>query len=573
MLKRLWPVIIVLIAGILASRSLLFESGYFNMHDDLQIMRQLQLEKCFQDGQFPCRWVPDMGFKYGFPLFNFYPPLPYLVGQIFRQFGMPFTDTAKTIFAISLITSGFAMYYLAKQFFGKMGGVLSAIFYIWAPYHAVDVYVRGAMNESWALIFFPLIFLFGYKLLTSESKEFNKNIIFLALSWAGLLMSHNLMVMIFAPIFAVWCLLWLWKNQWKKLFVHFRNLAISGSLALGLSAFFTLPAIFENDLTWLKSQLIGYYDYTAHFVTINQLLISRYWGYGPSVWLENDGMPFPAGHIHWVLSIFIGVWLVLKFIKTKNKKKLDINFYILTLMFIVGWMASFMTHVRSTFVYQALPFLGLVQFPWRFLTIVIFSFSFISGAVVYLFEKVSQKRKDLYAAILIIGVIAFNWYYFVPENGKMGPLNDQEKLSGAAWDLQLTAGIYDYLPLTAKMAPREPQKVLAEVMKGKADITEMEQGTDWAKFKIKSNEGSTVRVNIFEFPNWRVRVDGQVVEQYMPEEEMWGRIWIDLSEGEHLVELKFEDTLIRTISNYVSLISWLGLLGFGVLQFKSWKKK
>jgi hypothetical protein len=36
------------------------------------------------------------------------------------------------------------MYLLGKEFFKKWGGVVSAIFYVWAPYHSVDVYVRAA---------------------------------------------------------------------------------------------------------------------------------------------------------------------------------------------------------------------------------------------------------------------------------------------------------------------------------------------------------------------------------------------------------------------------------------------
>src|SRR3972149_6939967 len=94
--RDFWPLVAVLFFGILASRHL-FTPGYFNMHDDLQVMRTLEMEKCFK----------------------------------------------------------------------RFGGVLSAIFYIWAPYHAVDVYVRGAMNEAWALVFFPAIFYFSYKLINN----------------------------------------------------------------------------------------------------------------------------------------------------------------------------------------------------------------------------------------------------------------------------------------------------------------------------------------------------------------------------------------------------------------------
>jgi len=168
--RDFWPLVLVIGLGLLAGRGLI-GTGYLNMHDDLQMMRQLQMEKCFLDGQIPCRWVPDMGYGFGYPLFNFYPPLPYLVGEGIRLMGFAFTETVKILFISSFLVSGVTMYFLAKEFYGRFGGVVSSAFYVWAPYHAVDVYVRGAMNEAWALMWFPLILWAGYKLLKSEPKR------------------------------------------------------------------------------------------------------------------------------------------------------------------------------------------------------------------------------------------------------------------------------------------------------------------------------------------------------------------------------------------------------------------
>lgn len=564
------PVLIVLIAGVLASRTLIFQKGYFNMHDDLQLMRQLEMEKCFKDFQIPCRWVNDMGYGFGFPLFNFYPPLPYLVGELFRVLGFTFVVTAKLTFAFSLVASGIGMYYLAKQFFNRFGGVLSAIFYIWAPYHAVDVYVRGAMNEAWALIFFPLILLYSYKLILSKKVNINKWLILLSLSWFGLLVSHNLMVIIFAPIFALWCLLWMWREKNFKIIPKF---IVSGILALGLSSFFSLPAIFENRFTQIESQLSGYYEYIAHFVSVKQLLITRFWGYGPSVWeVKDDGMPFQVGHIHWILTlVIITLWFLGLWIKKNNKfkfkiKKLISTDFLIIFLFIIGWLATFMTHNKATFIYKLITPLAIVQFPWRFLTIVIFSFSFLAGAIT-LFVK-----NKYFLSFLMLFVIIFNWNYFLPEHGKMGKLTDEEKFSNVAWDMQQTAGIYDYLPIWAITAPKEPQKIVAEILIGEGEITNTYQQTNYAKFTLNGDK-STVRINIFKFPGWKVYIDGNEINYSVPKEEMWGRMWIEVPEGKHLIEAKFVNTPIRTISNLISLVSWLGLGTYLMLQFKKWKKK
>lgn len=561
--ENFWPLVIVVCAAILASRTLIFQKGYFNMHDDLQMMRQLSLEKCFLDLQIPCRWIPDMGYGFGFPLFNFYPPLPYLVGELFRLVGFSFITTAKLTFALSIILSGVGMYYLAKEIFGKYGGILSAVFYIWAPYHSVDVYVRGAMNESWALVFFPLIFLFGYKLIV-EKKDVVKWIILLALAYFGLFTSHNLMILIFTPFFAIWSLLWIYlKKSWSKI----PSLVIAGIGSLGLSAFFTIPALAENKFTWLKSQIGGYFDYTAHFVTIKQLLISRFWGYGPSVWLEGDGMPFQIGQVHWILSILIIAFFFFRFIKSWRSKKLSVtpNDLIVLFLFLMGWSTAFMTHSKATPIYQAVPILALVQFSWRFLTLVTFAFSFMAGAVILAVDKKIVKHVVI---VLSLITVALNWSYFLPEHGKMGKLTDEEKFSGAAWDLQQTAGIYDYLPLTAKEAPKGPKKVLAEAVDVNGDpskrqdqLSKFDQGTNWARFTVNTDKDIKVRISVFEFPGWIVKMDGNKVEKYVPETEKWGRMWVDVPAGEHTIIAEFKDTPVRTLSNLLSLISWFALAG------------
>ena len=558
--KDFWPIVIVLTFGILAGRSLL-TSGYFIMHDDLQMMRQFEMEKCFLDGQIPCRWVPDLGFGYGFPLFNFYPPLPYLIGQGIRLFGFAFTDTVKLTFSLSLLVSGIGMYFLAKEFFGRFGGIVSSVFYIWAPYHAVDIYVRGAMNEAWALALFPLILWTSYRLI-NEKKNITKWVIGLALSWFGLLTSHNLMVLIFAPVFLLWLLLHLVR---KKAYAKIPHLAVSGILALGLASFFTLPALVENGLTHLSSAFEGYFDFAGHFVTVNQLLFSRFWGYGGSAWeISNDGMSFQIGKIHWILSLVIFVLLIYRYIKTK---KVDNLLLVSVFFFLIGWFSAFMAHSRSTPIWLLFAPLKYVQFPWRFLTIVILAFSFLMGALPGLILK--GKKKIVLGSVMVIVLVFLNWSYFLPKGGKMGPLTDEEKFTGVAWELQQNGGINDYLPINAKIAPDSPRKILAEILKGKGEIKNMELGTNWASFDAAvESEKAQVRIGIFHFPNWRVFVDGAEVGIFIPEEESWGRMYIELSKGSHEVYLKIYNTTARTASNVISLITWTGLL-----TFPFWKRK
>jgi hypothetical protein len=115
----------------------LLRPGIFKMHDDISVMRLFQMDKCFADGQLPCRWVPDMGFGYGYPQFNYYGPLPYYLQQGFHFLGLDFYSAVKLGFALSLLLGNLAMFYLGREFFGRWGGLLSAVAYGYAPYRAL----------------------------------------------------------------------------------------------------------------------------------------------------------------------------------------------------------------------------------------------------------------------------------------------------------------------------------------------------------------------------------------------------------------------------------------------------
>ncbi|CAN5304671.1 6-pyruvoyl-tetrahydropterin synthase-related protein [soil metagenome] len=555
-MKKYLPLILVIVFGILAGKGLV-GSGYFNMHDDLQMMRQLEMEKCILTLQIPCRWVPDMGFGFGFPLFNFYPPLPYLFGEIFRLFGIAFVDTVKLTFISAFVASGISMYYLSKEFFGKWGGVISAIFYMWAPYHSVDIYVRGAMNESWGVVFFPVILLLSYRLITQQKSK-TKNIIFLALGWVGLLLSHNLMAMIFAPVFAGWCIIWLLKSKNLK---NILNLIISGVLSLGLVSFFTLPVLIEQKFVQTSTLIVGYYDFSAHFATIKQLLFSRFWGYGPSVWTDHDGLSFQVGYLHWILPAVIFGVTAFWFWK---KRKLENWMIIILYFFIVGWLSVFMIHNKSTFIWLNINTLRYVQFPWRFLTLVILAFSFMMGGLVMIIPK------KMYWIIFAIvgGLLIMNWNYFLPQSGHLGPLTDNQKFTGAAWEQQQSAGIYDYLPNTVKMVPNSSMKNFVEVLDGSANVTNINLGTNKNSFDIDVINNVRVRLGLFQFPDWRVYVDGKIVNTFIPDTEQLGRIYFLIPNGKHHVSVELHNTPIRNIGNIISVVSWIGLGGYLMLQFK-----
>ena len=540
----------------------LLKPGYFSMHDDLQILRLQQLDKCVHDFQLPCRWVPDPGFGYGYPMFNYYPPLPYFLAEVFYIAGFNLFWSIKIVFILSIILSGLFMFALISELLSPLAGVVAAVFYVWAPYHSVDVYVRGAMNEAWGLTFFPLILLFAYKLAQGNKNKFL--IPGLALSFSALLLSHNVMTLIFGPILAVWSLFWL---CYFKNFRQITKMAIAGLWGIGLAAFFFLPVTLESRLVHVETMTIGYFNYLAHFADINQLFFSRFWGFGGSTWGPGDDMAFPVGHFHWVIALIAlvaGIFLIIKSIQGKIKlRQWPISIFWICFFVFIGMLYIFLTHSRAVWFWDHLPLLYFAQFPWRLLAVPALAFSILAGVVIYLIR--SWKVSWLIAAALLVGVVVWNYPFFKIQ--KQVTVTTEEKFSGSLWELQVTGGIFDYLPKTASRPPGGPAFIYPQFIEGNGGILDFQRGTNWLKFTARvSTDQAVLQLPLFEFPRTIITIDGR--KTAFGHDADLGRLEIQLAGGEHRVEAKIEDTPIRTLSNIVSLIS-LGLLIKYIHAFKS----
>lgn len=510
-------------------------SGYFYSHDPWPPMRLFEMDRCFQDGQIPCRWAGDTNMGYGTPMFNYYGPLPYYVGEVIHLLGLGFLDTAEILFAAGFLLSGIFMFLLVREFGGNLGGVVAASFYMYAPYRAVDVYVRGALNEHLAIAFFPAV-LWGIYKLIQEGKR--SHVVLLALSVAALLLTHNLMVMILLPVSLAWAAVFvLVKRRWASV----AGLAVAGGLALLLAAFFTLPALLEQELTHLDEVRKDYYNYANHFPRLRQLFLERFWGFDGSMAGDGDGMSFQIGWLH---SGAVAAFLPVAALIGRRRPAL---LAAIAVMFVAFWSSVFLMNHRSDFVWRTLTVLQWQQFPWRFLALAIFSSSFLAGVIVMLARR--PILRVVLAASLIVAVLTLNQEFF--RLNRMPAANDEQYLSGY-WTL------LDYLPAAASEVPVAPVPAKVEALDGDATISDLREGSDTLTFRAESQEGARLRIAISDFAGWAVAVDGKTVDHSHTGGP--GAITFVAPPGEHRVELRLGDTFVRRLSNYLSLFAWLTLV-------------
>lgn len=102
--------------------------GFFPMHDDAQVARVVSMGKALTEGQFPVRIVPGLGYGLGYPIFNFYGPLPYYVGGALYVLGISGLAATKIMIGVGVSVGVLAMYFLGSYLFGLGGGLVSSLF-------------------------------------------------------------------------------------------------------------------------------------------------------------------------------------------------------------------------------------------------------------------------------------------------------------------------------------------------------------------------------------------------------------------------------------------------------------
>ncbi len=543
-LNRFWWILILLF--IIPSFSRLIHKGFFPTQDYIYVARIYEMSKSLDEGQFPVRWVPD--FRYGEPLFNYYAPLPYYLGSFVHSFNISFLDTSKILYALGLIFSFFSMYLLGKELWGKIGGLISAFVYLYAPYRAVDIFVRGDISESWVFVFFPLIFWGALRL----SKKIDaKNIILLSLSLAGLFYTHNVMTMLFAPFFIGWIIYLVW-SKWK--FKLVLPLILTSLLGIAIAASFLLPAFFERQFIQTQHLTGGYFDFRGHFVEIKQFF-STFWGYGASVWGPHDGMSFQVGVVQWVT---VGLTIILGYIKRKEIIK-DRSIYLLGAILASFLFSLFMQHNKSTFIWLAIPILQFVQFPWRFLAISVFFVAVFVGSL----AKLMPKYKYLILGLVVVSAIITTYKYFRPDFY-------YDNATDAGYISQQTLSIddklpKDYLPIWVKKIS-SPKITQPAIVSGQATISNYATRSDSATFYLDVEKNTVIDVPLTFFPGWVVKLNGNKVGLMNPSD--LGLIRFTAPAGSYKVQVNFDNTPIRTVGNIVSILG-IGMVLYIALFSKS----
>ncbi len=538
----------------------LFKDGFFPIHDDTQVARVNQMAIVLSEGIFPVRWVPDLGYGYGYPIFNFYAPFAYYVGGFFDVIGFDSLTATKIMIGLGTLCAAFSMYLLAKEFWGKSGAIVSALLYVYAPYHAINIYVRGAVGELWGYGLVPFVF-WGlyriYKLLYLEKTSQLRNrrlwlsVCITAMSYGLVIISHNLTAFMITPFlftFALFLFILLTSRRKRNALFLFVSLL----LGIMVSAFYWLPATVEMKYTNVLSVVGGGSDYKDHFVCVSQLIASP-WGYGGSAPGCMDGMSFKIGKVGLIIAVLS--LLSVFFIRGKEKR------YALVLGVIGAILSVFLLLDYSKFVWDLLPQMAFFQFPWRFLLLVVFFLSFVGGAIISIFPK---YIKYIFVAICVISIIVSYKNIFVPSHITTKTSEAYVDKREIWWN---TSKISDeYMPRSFAKPKSEKKISDKKIMFNTPDVDHRTvRDTSYIhSVAINAKEHSLALLPIAYFPAWKVYIDEKEVSYTV----LNRGLLVSVPQGKHTLTAEFEQTPIEVFANNVSLTGVL-IMVIGIIYLQS----
>lgn len=532
-------------------RSLFLGGAWPVTHEMLHpLVRLFEFDFAFQGGQFPVRWCDNLSAGFGYPFFNFYPPLSFLIAEIFHGSGPGLALSWKLEILLVCWLGALGIFGLLRPGIGRFGATVGALAYLFAPYHVMTVYVRGNIPEFTALCVWPFLF-WAVRESLGRKRDWRGPLLPLAaLSVAALLLSHVLTSYMAVFNLFLWSLFcfgifsgrknkFAWKIQRRKILIALA-IAVFGA---ALGAFFWVPALM--DISFCRPVILtDYIRIQDHFVYPWQFVYPG-WGWGLSLPGADDGISFQLGLVMWILiAIALSRWIAGHTGRGRSLGLFSLSMLILHLFLMTRF---------SKALWSLVPGSSFMQFPWRLLIPAVFWGSLIAGLTAgEIVRKLKSKplvfRCGICGILLVCPALAVAPYlrpiYFFGEI----PVYEAPRLRGVMTNT--TAD--EYLPKWVERKPERPSSWnIRLAQKGLVRVEERTSG--YHRFFVEIKEPQAAAFDVFWFPGWKVFIDGEWTESKpLPP---CGIIGWQMPAGRHEVEIRFGDPPLRRSAGLVSLIS------------------
>lgn len=510
-----------------------YESGDFNIH----VYRTIAFYEAILDGQIMPSWPKDLNATYGYPLFIWMNALPYYLISIFHFFGFSFIMSTKIYLAFSFVLSGIGFWIFAKkQTSNELAVFTGTIFYLFAPYHLVDLSFRAAIGEVLAFAVLPF-FMLSIQLLW-EKRNMHSAIL-LGTTWGIFIFTHHAIA-----IFS------LGLGISYVAFLYLKTKAFSLKI-MALYIFSLVYGFLLSLYVWLPHVVMSKYTYGKILQNTNISFLEPWefffspWKYGLLFQGPNGQLAFLLGYAH---LIIIGFALYILFKHWKKLKISAISYYLLIIFLLI-----FMMLPASSFVWETIPLIRSAQFSTRLLVLM----TFCSAMLAVLVSERIKKYKKLILFLVVVAILTtiLNWGH-----RRVIPEIDDATLRTSLWASTAQGegfyglGMPKWTKLENMWINEKPEKNF-EILEGDASIELMERRSNEHIYKVSADTQLKINENTLYFPGWEAFLNGKQIPISPSTTDNFGVINIYIPKGEHLLSLRYTDIYVLRLAKSISLVT------------------
>ncbi len=503
-----------------------FHHGVPSGHDaEFHLYSWLEVLGQWRQGIVYPRWAALAQYGYGEPRFIFYPPASWMLGAGLGAI-LPGVLAPAAYIWLALVAAGSAMFALARRWMEPGGALFAAILYTVNPYHLVIVYWRSALAELLASCLLPLLLISVLRAREKRRYAIPGMAAVLATGWlvnapAAVMMQYSFALIVVTAA-------WVWREP-RLLYKG----ALAVALGAALAAFYLVPAALEQ-----------------HWINVEELTNQGYGARDNFLFAHTPDAEHDAflKLVSVVACVEIGVAL-LAIGMARNFRRDEKQ---------VSWMvgvwaaaASLLMLPVSAWVWAIAPEMRFMQFPWRWLLPL--------GLAMALFVAQGMRRWPARAVVCaaLLGVVVFAWermqapWWDAPAD--LQEMRDNME-AGAGYE-----GADEYRPLSADASAidKDARSVTLNGA-GQAAIHVQRWGAEDKEFTVEMRESGQVALRLFQFPAWRVEVNGLAATTGAREDT--GQMLVPLGAGISHVRVRFARTWDRTLGGWASVGALLILI-------------
>ncbi len=549
--RLIWLGALVLIAA----RPLWSSTAFFDSDDGvLHLLRVYALDRAIQQGVIYPRWLMDLAFGYGYPIFNFYPPLAEFLAESIHLIGFDFAAAIKGSMFVAILIAISGAYVLGRELFSGAGstvaGMLTAAAYVFFPYFLSDIYVRGATAEALAAAILPWTVWALRRVVRTQDRS---AILLLALSLAALLLAHSLTMLISAPALLVYFLIECKCVAANQRVGALARAAVAGALSIGLGAFYWLPFVLDLPSVRMGSGISAIQDaFQSNFLSLDHLIqYDFFYHFGPA--------PTQLG----IVTLSLAVLGMLFIIGARSSERRRLLCFVMVVV-----IGAFLMIEQSRDLWRIIPFATMIQYPWRVSILVGLGIAVLVGSLPQSISGFFPKQKLLSRVLVAtlsgtVLVWSATFYLdpkplYVPHDSPtLGQLARMEAYTGSpgttTWGEYLPSAINpNLLGFKANELPAPSERVRL-----------LEYSPYHRMLSVSADQPFTLTLRTLYNSAWRVQMDGGIAPAF-PNTPM-SLLAVAIPAGDHQIQFDLLEGSAQTIGYWMSALSLSLLLALLVL--------